>query len=252
MAMKQPSIYTIEINEENPEKFAVTLYWEEVPKATAYAIEIRNIKSDKEEDWSLVIDSLTGTIVKKKNLDVAEKYHFRVRAKVNDEWQSEWSAPSINVAAPGANPLVTSILNGSDALLRGNGSSGYKEVNSLTVAGKVVFLYFSAHWCPPCRQFTPMLIAFYKQMKDLGKPLEVIFVSLDKSSKEFKGYFKSMPWLAVDYDSGITQDIAMRFQVSGIPSLKVISPSGKLIESDGTRYPLNEKTLEMYIRSSQS
>jgi thiol-disulfide isomerase/thioredoxin len=28
---------------------------------------------------------------------------------------------------------------------------------SEALAGKTVVLYFSAHWCPPCRAFTPQL-----------------------------------------------------------------------------------------------
>ena len=43
----------------------------------------------------------------------------------------------------------------------------------------VVCLYFSAHWCPPCRQFTPVLSKMYTEIKKLGKKLEVIFVSCD-------------------------------------------------------------------------
>lgn len=34
----------------------------------------------------------------------------------------------------------------------------YKDVNAAEhLKDKVVVLYFSAHWCPPCRQFTPVL-----------------------------------------------------------------------------------------------
>jgi thiol-disulfide isomerase/thioredoxin len=30
---------------------------------------------------------------------------------------------------------------------------------------ELVLYYFSAHWCPPCRQFTPLLKDFYEEVR---------------------------------------------------------------------------------------
>ena len=34
---------------------------------------------------------------------------------------------------------------------------------------QVICFYFSAHWCPPCRQFTPALAQAYRQYKGEGR-----------------------------------------------------------------------------------
>merc|ERR1712226_240936 len=48
-----------------------------------------------------------------------------------------------------------------------------------TLNGKVFGLYFSAHWCPPCRGFTPQLAEWYTKSLN-NKGLEILFVSSDK------------------------------------------------------------------------
>jgi len=102
------------------------------------------------------------------------------------------------------------------------------------LAGKAgVAIYFSAHWCPPCRGFTPKLAeAYRKQLK--SKNLEIVFVSSDQDSSAFKSYYKSMPWLAVPYNERkMKQALSSRFSVSGIPSLVVLDAGGKLVSKDG-------------------
>ncbi len=66
-------------------------------------------------------------------------------------------------------------------------------------SGKVVGIYFSAHWCPPCRGFTPVLADFYNK-HHTAKNFEVVFVSSDRDQKSFDDYFGSMPWLSLSFD----------------------------------------------------
>ena len=43
------------------------------------------------------------------------------------------------------------------------------EAPKALASKKLVLFYFSAHWCPPCRMFTPMLRDFYEVGKQESK-----------------------------------------------------------------------------------
>ena len=88
-----------------------------------------------------------------------------------------------------------------DHVLRQSGDTPeHVPVGALCGEGRVVGLYFSASWCPPCRNFTPLLIDFYTNLKKSGDILEIVFVSWDKDEASFQEYFSSMPWTAVPFD----------------------------------------------------
>ncbi len=70
------------------------------------------------------------------------------------------------------------------------------ELSSADVIG----LYFSAHWCGPCRAFSPFLSKIYTELKTAGKAFEVVFVSADRDEKSMKSYFADMPWLSLQWD----------------------------------------------------
>ena len=78
------------------------------------------------------------------------------------------------------------------------GKNGDVKTADLEGEGKTVGLYFSAHWCPPCRGFTPKLAEFYKKHHG-EKKFEIVFVSSDKNEHEFQEYYGQMPWLALPY-----------------------------------------------------
>eukprot|EP00286_Rhodomonas_abbreviata_P019009 CAMPEP_0181309380 /NCGR_PEP_ID=MMETSP1101-20121128/11981_1 /TAXON_ID=46948 /ORGANISM="Rhodomonas abbreviata, Strain Caron Lab Isolate" /LENGTH=104 /DNA_ID=CAMNT_0023415857 /DNA_START=42 /DNA_END=353 /DNA_ORIENTATION=+ len=63
----------------------------------------------------------------------------------------------------------------------------------------VIGLYFSAHWCPPCRGFTPKLAESYKAIRAAGKSFQIVFLSSDKDDSAFLEYFAEQPWLALPF-----------------------------------------------------
>ena len=87
---------------------------------------------------------------------------------------------------------------------------GQKPTNEVLAGKDVVGLYFSAHWCPPCRGFTPQLGKFYDQIKD-AKNFEIIFVSSDRDASQFKEYYdEQAAWAALPFKDRATKTRSRR------------------------------------------
>jgi nucleoredoxin len=92
-------------------------------------------------------------------------------------------------------------------------------------------IYYSAHWCPPCRKFTPKLVDFYNQASKEHENFEIIFVSSDRSEDDMAAYMEEtdMPWLALDYDKKKSSNELTQFAGSGIPCLVLVDSNGKVL-----------------------
>lgn len=106
------------------------------------------------------------------------------------------------------------------------------------LAGKTqIGLYFSAHWCPPCRGFTPVLAKVYEAVKKADKNFEVVFISGDRDRKACKEYHDEMPWLLVPYENrDLEKALSKKFKVQGIPTLVILDGSGNLVTTNGRQF----------------
>ncbi|PIM99447.1 Thioredoxin, nucleoredoxin [Handroanthus impetiginosus] len=100
------------------------------------------------------------------------------------------------------------------------------------LVGKTILLYFSAHWCPPCRAFLPVLMEAYKKINENGNVLEVVFISSDRDQTSFNEFFSKMPWLALPFGDKRKQSLSRIFKVRGIPMVVAIGPNGKTVSTE--------------------
>ena len=103
----------------------------------------------------------------------------------------------------------------------------------------LVLYYFSAHWCPPCRQFTPMLSDFYGEVSD---DLEIVFVSSDRSPDDMISYMKEShgDWCGVEHNSALANDLKQKYGVQGIPMLVVVKKDGSVVTKDGRSHVVSK------------
>jgi len=129
-------------------------------------------------------------------------------------------------------------------------SKGNTLVNSSEVLkDKLVALYFSAHWCPPCRQFTPEFSRVYQSLESSSRPLAVVFISADQDQEAFNDYFGHQPWYAIPFDAVDLKDsLNEKFGIKGIPSLLVLDQEANIITKEGRQdiMKLKEKALDQW------
>lgn len=124
-----------------------------------------------------------------------------------------------------------------------------EKVPVKSLEGKMIGIYFSAHWCGPCRAFTPELVKFRDKLAKENKPFEIIFVSGDRKKEEMAEYIKDtkMKWLAVPFDAKEKDALYEMFSVSGIPALIIVDSKGNILtregRSDVMQHPMNAFTM---------
>lgn len=148
---------------------------------------------------------------------------------LNKDGRSAVSSDPTGEDLPWRTKTLPEILDGMQVQCKDGSAQSFAAATK----GKTVAFYFSAHWCPPCRGFTPQMAEWYT--KDLNaKGLEVVFCSSDRDEASFNEYFTEMPWLALSYtDRKRKEMLSDHFGVSGIPSIAIVDPDGTVITKDG-------------------
>jgi nucleoredoxin len=159
----------------------------------------------------------------------------------NSLQQAKEAAARARPAAAGLKPNEMPMLGAlKDKLVRcQNGTVGRPDGSELENK-KFVGLYYSAHWCGPCRKFTPQLVEYYNRVKAAHPEFELIFVSSDRSRFGWETYIREMkmPWLAVDYDQINNVGGLRQLGGSSIPCLLVLDQNSRLVAStyEGDKY----------------
>jgi nucleoredoxin len=132
--------------------------------------------------------------------------------------------------APNANAL-RELVKGDLVSLR-NGALGHFDDEELEKK-KLIALYFSAHWCAPCRKFTPELVDYYNRVATQHPEFEIVFVSFDKSQFAMETYMRAanMPWPAIDFQKLKGKDAIRKYAGDGIPCLVLVDTTGRVISS---------------------
>jgi len=127
---------------------------------------------------------------------------------------------------------------------------GQLETSDALANKKLICLYFSAHWCPPCRAFTPVLEEKYKELKGIAPgDMEVVFVSSDRDSGSFDEYYASMSWLAIPFaDRAAKQRVSEKFGVNGIPTLVVLDGATGAIKAANGRNDMQNGKVEEVVK----
>jgi nucleoredoxin len=111
---------------------------------------------------------------------------------------------------------------------------------------KYVGLFFSADWCPPCKQMLRPLKNFYTDVNLQERTLEIILISSDREQDEWKRHHATMPWMTLPWGDARANALRSKFEIYGVPALIILdSQTGFTITTKG-RKDLTADVTEVY------
>ncbi|BBN06337.1 nucleoredoxin [Marchantia polymorpha subsp. ruderalis] len=227
-----------DVNEQAFDEYFATMPWLSLPYSDKKANQALYKVYDVQGVPSLVILDSDAQIIQEDAVTVISAFDSRAYPFTDEKVEEMTQILEAEKEAQRASQSLESLLVTAERDFVVDHDS--KEVKVSSLVGKTVGLYFSAHWCPPCRGFTPKLIAVYEQLKQQGKPFEIIFISSDRDEEAFNKYYGSMPWLALPYSDRqpkrtTKQKLSEYFDVKGIPTLVILGPDGKTLNKEGRK-----------------
>jgi len=117
----------------------------------------------------------------------------------------------------------------------------------------IIALYFGAHWCGPCRTFTPQLREVHQALRASGAGTDVVYVSLDTSESDMRHYMQraDMPWPAIPPHRLRTLPAIGALSGPAPPNLVLIDHNGQVLASawDGRRYTGLHSVLQVWMQA---
>jgi len=217
---------------------SITISWDQIINCIGYKLQYRSIddKNDTNSnsnsnsiEWKTIGSVLTNTNAKKKNLIPNTTYHFRICPVFDIElytttYTYSRSSEPLHVHVVTFPPNLVSLLPKQLLQKPPTSSTAIMTDMQTLLSNKIIAIYFSAHWCGPCRKFTPMLTSIYQEAKRLNYPFEVVFCSADHSESECNSYYNDhMAWSCIPYLDDSSENLQSTFKVNGIPRLVVLN-----------------------------
>ncbi len=136
------------------------------------------------------------------------------------------AAPAAAPAPAKANPALRGLF-GRDLLTHEGKKADLAELN-----GKVIAIYFSASWCPPCRAFSPLLVDLADRLRAEGKPFALVLVGRDQTRQKALDYMEShhMTGYLVPPEADANKSLCTLYRVTGIPYLVVVDSDGNTLD----------------------
>uniref|UniRef100_K7GEY8 Nucleoredoxin like 2 n=1 Tax=Pelodiscus sinensis TaxID=13735 RepID=K7GEY8_PELSI len=116
---------------------------------------------------------------------------------------------------------------------------------------KIVGLYFSAGWCSPCRDFTPLLCDFYTELLEGAQPpapFEIVlpaqsWLALGPGAQQLIWFKKLL--LAQPFHDPYKHDLKKKYNITAIPKLVIVKQTGEVITDKG-RKQIRERGLTCF------